>query len=156
MPSPLVNALIAHCDSVFLGPNGDYAAVMEVLAGLPAAQAVWKPVSSQNSIWQIVEHLAGSNEWLIEMLQKGRADPPIWIDPAGDESAWQASLAKLKDSHRRLQQALESLSDRDLLAVPDQEDGHTLLELILSSGPAHAAHHSGQLDYIKGLQAAAK
>jgi len=153
MPGPLVNALIAHCDSVFAGPNGDYAAVWEVLEGLPAAQARWKPVPAQNSIWQIVEHLAASNEWLIEMLQKGRADPPIWVDPAGDEAAWQASLVRLKESHQRLKQALDQLTDRDLLTVPDPQDGHTLLELILSSGPAHAAHHSGQLDYIKGLQA---
>jgi hypothetical protein len=41
------------------------------------------------------------------------------------------------------------------LKIPDPEDGHTLLELILSSGPAHEAHHSGQMDYLKGLQAGA-
>ncbi len=32
MPGPLVQALIAHFDSVFEGPNGDYPAVLEALA----------------------------------------------------------------------------------------------------------------------------
>jgi hypothetical protein len=45
--------------------------------------------------------------------------------------------------------------EADLLKIPDPEDGHTLLELLLSSGPAHEAHHSGQIDYLKGLQSGA-
>lgn len=28
------------------------------------------------------------------------------------------------------------------------------LHLLLSSGPGHEAHHSGQIDYLKGLQTA--
>ena len=32
MPGPLAQALIAHFDSVFVGPNGDYPAVLESLA----------------------------------------------------------------------------------------------------------------------------
>ena len=50
---------------------------------------------------------------------------------------------------------LEEVKDADLLKVPAREEGHTLLELILSAGPAHEAHHSGQIDYLKGLQAGA-
>lgn len=152
MPGLLVRALIAHFDSVFEGPNGDYSAVLEDIANMSVIQALWKPTPSQNSIWQIVEHLIASKEWLIEMLEHGKASSPVWTDPSGDDAAWQASLARLKETHQRQKHVLYQLKDADLLKVPAPEDGLTLLELILSSGSAHEAHHSGQIDYLKGLQ----
>ncbi len=152
MSGPLVQALIAHLDSVFEGPNGDYPAVLEAVAGVSVTQALWKPAPMQNSIWQIVEHLIASKEWQIEMLERGRAASPVWVEPSGDEAAWQLSLARLKDAHLRLKQALERVAEADVLQIPAPGEGRTLLELVLSSGPAHEAHHSGQIDYLKGLQ----
>ena len=153
MPNPLVHALIAHSDSVFEGPNGDYSAVLEAVTGVSVAQALWKPIPTQNSIWQIVEHLIASKEWQIEMLSRGQAATPAWVEPSGNEAVWQASLARLKDAHHRLKLALEQVTDADLLKIPVSEERWTLLELILSAGPAHEAHHSGQIDYLRGLQA---
>jgi hypothetical protein len=150
--SPLVKALIIHFDSVFAGPNGDYPAVLEALAGVSVTQALWKPTPTQNSIWQIVEHLIASKEWQIEMMERGQAASPVWIEPAGDETAWQSTLARLKDAHSRLKLALEKVDEADLLKVPVPEWGSTLLGLLLSSGPAHEAHHGGQIDYLKGIQ----
>jgi hypothetical protein len=149
----LVQALMAHYDSVFVGPNGDYAAVLEALAGVTAAQALWKPAPAHNSIWQIVEHLIASKEWQIEMLEKGEAAVSGWIEPAGDEAAWQTTLERLRDAHNRLKLVLEKLDEDSLLQIPVPDWDRTLLELVLSSGPAHEAHHSGQIDYLKGLQA---
>ncbi len=153
MNTPLVQALIAHFESVFVGPNGDYAATLESLGGISAAQALWKPAPTQNSIWRIVEHLIASNEWLMEYLEHGQAAPPVWVEPAGDEAAWRATLARLKESHERVKSALQKVAEADLLVV-EPKTGRTLLELLLSSGPAHEAHHGGQIDYLKGLQAA--
>jgi uncharacterized damage-inducible protein DinB len=152
MAGPLVSALIAHFDSSFEGPNGDYPAIMEVIARLTAQQASWRPSPESNSIWQIVDHLAASKEWQIEMLAKGQAESPPWIDPPGDEDSWQALVAQLKDSHRRLKAALEQLKDEELLEYPVPKLHRTLLELILSSGSTHEAHHGGQLSYLRGLQ----
>ncbi len=152
MAGPFVQALIAHLDSVFEGPSGDYAAVLEALAGVSAEQALWKPAPMQNSIWQIVEHLTTSKQWQIDMLEQGQAASPVWIEPCGDEVAWQATVERLKDAHRRLKAALEQVPEDELLEIPAPEKS-TLLELILSSGPAHEAHHGGQIDYLKGLQA---
>jgi len=149
----LVRALISHIDSVFVGPNGDYAAVLEVVETLSVKQALWNPVPNQNSIWQIVEHLIDSKEWQIAMLEQRNPAPTVWGYPFGDEAAWQDTLVRLKAAHQRLKLTLEKLSDADLLAVPDAKVGLTLIELILSSGPAHEAHHSGQLDYLRGMQA---
>jgi len=151
MSGSLIQALIAHFDSVFEGPNGDYPAVLEALTGVSVTQALWKPTPKQNSIWQIVEHLIASKEWQVDMLEKGKAISPVWTEPSGDEAAWQATQARLKDAHRRLKVALEQMSKNELLKIPESENC-TLLELILSSGPAHEAHHSGQIDYLKGLQ----
>jgi len=152
MPDPLVQKLIAYFDSVFEGPNGDYPAVLEALAGLTSVHAAWKPAPNHNSIWQIVDHLTSSNTWQIDMLEKGQAPFPVWTETSGDESAWQAAIIKLKDSHDQLKVSLGQLSDEDLLKVPMPEWKLTQLELLLSTA-AHEAHHSGQIDYLKGLQA---
>lgn len=152
MVGPLVTALIAHFDSSFYGPNGDYPAVLEAIEGLTAQQALWRPSPGSNSIWQIVDHLAESKEWQIQMLETGQAESPPWREPPGDEESWQALVTHLKDSHGRLKSALEQLKDEELLEYPVPEFQRTLLELILSSGSAHEAHHGGQLSYLRGLQ----
>jgi len=154
MPEPLVRALIAHVDSAFEGPNGDYPALLESIANLTAQQALWRPSPPSNSIWQIVDHLTSSKEWQIEMLEKGQAESPAWIQPSGDEESWQTLIAHLKDAHRRQKLALGQLNDEDLLKYPAPEIHRTLLELILSSGSAHEVHHVGQISYLRGLQGA--
>src|SRR5690242_8319437 len=145
MSELLVHALIAHMDSSFEGPNGDYPALLETITGLTAQQAVWRPSPTSNSIWQIVHHLASGKEWQIEMLEKEQPEPPAWIQPSGDEESWQALLDHLKDAHRRLKLALGRLTDEELLKYPVSELPRTLLELVLSSGSAHEAHHAGQI-----------
>jgi uncharacterized damage-inducible protein DinB len=147
----LVQALTAHFDSVFKGPNGDYPALLETLVELTAEQAAWKPAPDCNSIWQIVDHLTTSKVWQIDMLEKGQAESPVWIQPTGDENAWQEAVAQLKNAHARLKVALGRLLEKDLLTVPLPEWKQTQLELLLSSA-AHEAHHCGQIDYLKGLQ----
>jgi len=152
MTNNLVRALVAHCDSVFYGPNGDYAAVLEVIEKLPVRQAMWKPGLSQNSIWQIVDHLIASKDWQISMIETGYQPEMVWGLPSGDEEDWKAIVARLKEAHLRLMQTLEKLTDERLLSIPDAKSSQTLLQLILSSGSAHEAHHSGQLDYLRGMQ----
>ncbi|HEY5119049.1 MAG TPA: DinB family protein [Anaerolineales bacterium] len=166
MPGPMAQALIAHLDSVFVGPNGDYPATLEALDGVSAAQALWKPAPASpasrgqargqapggNSIWQIVDHLTASKQWQIDMLEKGQASSPPWTRPEGDETAWRATVARLQDAHIRLKIALGRVADADLLKPQPAEQNRTLLELILSASSAHEAHHSGQIDYLKGLQ----
>ena len=152
MQAPLVQILIAHFDSVFEGPNGDYPAVLEALAGLTVAEAAWKPAPDHNSIWQIVDHLTASKIWQIDLLEKGKASSPVWTQPAGEESDWQMSVTQLKDAHTRLKVILGQLSEMDLFTIPVPEWKQTQLELLLSSA-AHESHHGGQIDYLKGLQA---
>src|SRR5512135_2223664 len=152
MSNSLLQAVLAHYDSVFEGPNGDYPALLEALTGITAAQAIWKPAPDCNSIWQIVDHATASKLWQIDMLEKGQAAPPLWTQPTGDENAWHAAVVRLKDVHARLKAVLEKVPEEDLLTIPVPEWNKTLLELLLSSA-AHEAHHSGQVDYLKGLQA---
>jgi hypothetical protein len=147
----LVQILIAHADGVFAGPNGDYPAVLESLEGIHADRAAWKPGQDNNSIWQIVDHLAASNIWEIEMLAKGQATPPVWTEPPGGEPAWQASLARLRETHAQLVAVLASLTEDQLMAIPTPEWKKTLFELLLSSA-AHEACHAGQIDYLKNLK----
>ncbi len=152
MANPSTQALIDHFDSAFEGPNGDYPAVLESLAGVTARQALWKPAAACNSIWQIVEHLTSSMEWQLDVLDEGSAQPPPWIEPAGGDGEWRASLERLKDAHARLTAAILQLPEARLLSIPAGEK-QTLLVLLLSTA-AHEAHHGGQIDYLKGLLSA--
>ena len=151
MIGPLVQAYVTHCDGVFEGPNGDYPSVLEALAELSAAQAVWKPALNHNSIWQIVDHLTASKIWEIEILEKGRSASPTWIEPEGGETEWQEAITRLKAEHARLKKMIEQIPDKELLTIPIPEWKQTRLEFLLSLS-AHEAHHSGQIDYLKGLQ----
>ena len=89
--------------------------MLEALAGLAVVQAAWKPAPDQNSIWQIVDHLTASKVWQIDMLENGQAASPVWTQPAGDESTWQAAVTQLKDAHTRLKVTLGQLSEEELL-----------------------------------------
>lgn len=142
--------VIAHFDSVFRGPNGDYPAVLESLVGVTAEKAMWRPQPECNSIWQIVEHLTASILWQLEVLEHGSAAAPQWVEPRGGETEWQASLARLKDADASLRTAMAQLPREELLAIPRGEQ-QTQLVLLLSTA-AHEAHHGGQIDYLKGLQ----
>ena len=88
------------------------------------------------------------------MLKKGEAELHTWIQPPGDEASWQALVAHLKDAHKRLTSTLVQLQDEELLQYPVPGLSRTLLELILSAGSAHEAHHAGQISYLRGLQEA--
>ena len=152
MTEILVQALIAHFDSVFEGPNGDFPSVLEALAGVTVGQATWEPLPEHNTIWQIVDHMIDSKIWQIELMEKGQAALPVWSQSGGDEIAWAAAVTRIKQAHARLMATLGKLSDQDLLVVPVPELKQTQLELLLSIA-AHEAHHRGQIDYLKGLQA---
>ncbi len=149
MTGKLVNYLLAHVESVFAGPNGDYPAVLEALEGIPAEKALWKPEGSGNSIWQITDHLTDSKRWQMDMLEKGQAAPPVWFEPSGGEADWSACINRLKEKHASYRAALASLTDEELLSTPGNDE-KTLFELLLSSA-AHEACHAGQIDYLKGL-----
>lgn len=144
--------VIEQFDGVFGGPNGDYPAVLESLAGITAQQAIWRPAWGCNSIWQIVEHLSSSIEWQLAVLHQGSAELTPWIEPAGSQEAWQAALVRLRDAHARLSAAIEQMPEERLLSVPAGEK-QTLAALLLSMA-AHDAHHGGQIDYVRGLQSA--
>jgi hypothetical protein len=155
----MVQALIAHLDSVFVGPNGDYPAVLEALAGVSAPQAIWKPAPGGNSIWQIVDHLTASKQWQIDMLEKGQASSPPWTRPEGDEEAWHATLARFQDAHLRLKTSLRRVAEADLLKPQPAEQNRTLLELISirEFGPRSASQRSDRLSQgiTNGLMRAA-
>jgi uncharacterized damage-inducible protein DinB len=142
-----------HFDSVYRGPNGDYPALLESLDGLTAEQAAWKPAPDRNSIWQILDHLVFTNQWGIDMFEKGSAGSYVWSEPQVSEANWQALLAELKDTHERLRAAMAHyLTDESLLEFPVPNANQTMLELVLSTACTHQAYHVGQIDYIKGLQ----
>lgn len=85
------------------------------------------------------------------MIEQGQAESRGWIEPPGDEQSWQALIAYLKDAHRRQKLALAQLTDEELLKYPVPELRRTLLELVLSAGSAHEAHHARQISYLRGL-----
>ncbi len=148
-------------DGSFYGPSGDYPAVLGSIDGLTASQAVWRPVSGQHSIWQIVNHLTAAKDWrreIIEWADSGshgnRPKPAPWREASGDTAAWQEAIGRLKQAHERMKQAIMSVSDEAMLQRPIPNNPRPRYALYLSSTSEHDAYHAGQGRYIRALQGA--
>ena len=132
--------------------------LLDVLDGLTAEQAAWKPQGgSTKSIWEIVRHVAFWKDALRQRLEGGpwadtsgheeKGWPPA---PEASEEAWAETLEQLRRCQERLVQAVGKLKDDQLNEpFPDEEEpmGEHLFGLI-----AHDTYHTGQILLLRQLQ----
>ncbi|MEX2218300.1 MAG: DinB family protein [Phycisphaerales bacterium] len=116
----------------------------KAVEGLTPAQAAWSPAAGRHSIWTIVEHmlfwrednlrrLAGGGPATNEQVAAGNF--PRLADTSG--AAWQATLRRFEESHRRIAAAIA--------------DPALSLERVAYLLP-HDAYHVGQIMYLRALQ----
>lgn len=125
--------------------------VGELLAGLEAPLAGWRPAQGFHSIADLVGHIT---YWMRETSHRmGGAEPAPGSDwpteaPLTAE-AWKARLAELEEAYRGLQSALGALDDSRLEdAVPGADP--TLRGLLLGI-LQHNAYHSAQMALLRRL-----
>lgn len=134
--------------------------VMQILNGVTAEQAAWRPPNGAHSIWELVLHMTGWRNEVAARVTGKPAGEPIEGDypPVGDTTRqrWRAALDALDASHRRLVDVTRGLTDGQLLEpTNDPRDrslgtGVTAYEL-LHGIVQHDAYHAGQIAVLKRI-----
>src|SRR6266852_3329081 len=141
----------------------------DALAGVTAAEAVWRPGPSVKGIWDIVLHMAVWTENIVERMRSGEDahpaegawPPPPPDHPSGpgthavgdaaggypDEAAWEAAQRRLWDALAALHASIETNS-LDALAGSPYGLGDLFCRFI------HNAYHIGQITKMRELRAA--
>jgi len=126
--------------------------VLELLAGLSAAQAASHPIFGAHSIWEIVLHIGTDYELVLRRLAGDGRELTAAEDwpacPAPTEETWQRSVRELKRLDEKLRQAVrdfpaERLDDPLVPGVP-----YTAYAQFIGV-TQHTAYHSGQIALLK-------
>jgi uncharacterized damage-inducible protein DinB len=135
----------------FYGSAWHGPALMELLAGVPAAAAAARPLPEAHSIWELVLHIEAWDRVGLKRLQGKKAllraqqnFPPV---PAPTEAAWRRTLESMEQTHQQLVATVARLSDSRLGdRVPGKAyDFYHLLHGIAQ----HELYHAGQIAILK-------
>ena len=127
-------------------------ALVPAVEGLDAGAATAHPIAGAHSIHEVVWHVAF---WLDVTRQRivGTPAAPLaaeadWPTAEGDPAArWREALARLEESHRRLQATVLALPDERLEdPVPGSDPS---IRGLLLGVLQHNAYHAGQLVLLR-------
>ena len=130
-----------------------------VLAGLSAHAAATRPISTANSIWEIVLHICAWTEEVHRRLQglwpgePRRGDWPVVQKPS--DEAWEEAKNDLDRAHVALLRALASMPDERLWdvvgpQVRDQVQGTgTTFYVMLHGLVQHTVYHTAQIATLR-------
>jgi hypothetical protein len=131
------------------------------LRGLQPEVAAWRPGPGRHNIWEIALHTA---YWKYavrrRLLGEKRGAFPVkgsnWFrrPESPTAAAWRADLGLLDVMHRRLREAIGTLSPDDL-ARPTPGASLNAGDLIMGIA-AHDVYHAGQIQVLKRLRASAE
>jgi len=149
--------LASELERTFRGPAWHGPALLELLAEVDATRAVRRPVDGAHSIWEIVNHLVVWNEAPLRRLAgEAVVDLPPAQDwpPVPEASArhWEHAVTMLREAHRKLVCAVESLRDADL-DRPVAGSAPTARGMLFGV-LAHNLYHTGQIAMLAKAQAA--
>jgi uncharacterized damage-inducible protein DinB len=132
-------------------------AVLELLAGLSAAQAASHPIAGAHSIWELVLHLGSDYDLVLRrlagdgrQLTAAEAWPPC---PAPTEENWKQTLLELELRHKKLREAVRDFPDErldDLLVPEVPSTAYTQFIGVTQ----HNLYHAGQIALLKRASAA--
>ena len=157
MPNTDVSQLLGILDSAYdrrswHGPN-----LRGALRGITLDEAMWRPGRGRHNIWELVVHAA---YWKYAGTQRLTGGPrgsfavkgSNWFERTQDltAAAWRRDLGLLDDAHRRLRDAVASLSTRQL-AAKKKGSPFTHREIVTGLA-AHDLYHAGQIQLLKRLQ----
>lgn len=153
MSRTLADLLVRQLE-VTWAENNWFAALAQLLEHTTAEQAVWRPSTGGHTIYELVRHLAYSEQ---EVTARLGGRPPQWDSALGwpqtpaalTTEQWQATIADMQSSHQRFAAAIAALDDETLIAP--REVGRRYLDLA-QEVIAHEAFHGGQIAYIRRLQ----
>jgi uncharacterized damage-inducible protein DinB len=132
--------------------------VLELLAGLSAAQAAGHPIAGAHSIWELVLHLAGDYDLVLRRLAGDGRQVTAAEDwpacPAPTEENWRHTVQELRLLNQKLRQAVQDFPEERLddPLVPDVP--YTAYTQFIGV-TQHGLYHAGQIALLKRALAAA-
>lgn len=154
--------LADQLERAFRGGAWHGPAVMELLSGVDAALAQWRPGARAqgpaHTIAEGVGHLAHVMEDARRQILGEPSPAPAagaqWGPPElPSEEAWQALCAALEESHGRLRAAVLRLEESQLDLARSGSD--TTVRGLLMGVLQHTAYHAGQMALVRQLGEAA-
>lgn len=131
--------------------------VLELLAGVSAAQAASRPIPGAHSIWELVLHIVSDYSLVLRrMAGDGRQLTPAedWPEcPAPTEENWQHSVQELERLNAKLRDAVLDFPDERLdepLVAEVPYTAHTQFIGVTQ----HNCYHAGQIALLKRALAA--
>src|SRR5262249_37503753 len=125
--------------------------VVEVLADVDAKVAASHPVPGAHSIWELVLHLAATQAVLLRRIRGETAGlkseefwPPV---PPPSESAWVATVERLRRQEAGLRQAIAGFPEERLDARLTAEGSSAYNNF--HGHVQHNAYHAGQITLLK-------
>jgi len=126
--------------------------VLELLAGVTAAQAAAHPIPGAHSIWELVLHLATDYELVLRRLAgDGHALtaaedwPPC---PAATDENWQRSVLELERLNKKPRQAVREFPEERLDQPLVPESPFTAYAQFIGV-TQHNLYHAGQIALLK-------
>ncbi len=136
-----------HDGDAWHGPS-----LKEILAGVTAAQAAARPLANSHSIWELVSHIAAWERVFLSRLAGKPMNEPEEGDfpPVTDasEAAWQKTLTKMEETHRRLIETIAGLPDDVATEATVVGKEYTVAQL-LHGIVRHHVYHAGQIMLLK-------
>jgi uncharacterized damage-inducible protein DinB len=135
-----------HDGDAWHGPS-----LKEILSGVSAEQAVAKPIANAHSIWELTSHVSAWEGVFmrrlagLQMNEPEEGDFPAVTDAS--EEAWRRTLNRFDEGHRRLIEAVATLTDERLSEIVPGKD--YTVEYMLRGLLRHHVYHAGQIALLK-------
>ncbi|MEN3331661.1 MAG: hypothetical protein V7641_1026 [Blastocatellia bacterium] len=146
-----VRRLLSQLKRAYEGEAWHGPALTHILTGVTAEQAARRPIPSAHTIWELVLHISAWESAVLSRIE-GRyvAEPdegdwPAVVDTS--DVAWQATLAKLDATHRKLREAVSRLEDERLheRLAEGKESAYFAINGVIQ----HTLYHAGQIVLLK-------
>jgi uncharacterized damage-inducible protein DinB len=146
-----IERIVDQLNRAFVGEAWHGPAVIEILEGVTARQAVTHPLAGGHSIWELALHIVA---WMRAGLRRLNGDRAQLTEaenfPAvtdSGESAWEAVRESVRQAHEELRSAI-LLLDYSRLDQPIIE-GMSSIYVTLHGVIQHSLYHAGQIAILK-------
>jgi hypothetical protein len=149
--SDVLSVLLANLDAAYEKRGWHGTNLRGSLRGLTVDDALWRPGAARHNIWELTAHAAYWKYAARQKLRGGKRGSfelkgSNWFTarPDADERAWRELIGLLDREHRRLREAIASLTPAELRDAKK-------LRLVYGIA-AHDLYHTGQIQVLKRLR----
>jgi hypothetical protein len=146
-----IHSLLRLVDEAFDGPAWHGPSLRQSVRGVTEAQASRRPAPRRHNIWEVARHAAYWKH-VVRGRLLGTREPfgergRNWFARPDANVSWRGDVDRLIDAHRRLREAIASLSAKDLKRMVG---GHPM-DYTIRGIAAHDLYHAGQIQLLKRL-----